>query len=695
MRSPAQRMALWVGMIAACMAMLVLPERTFGDDEQPPRSLFQRAFGGVLSAPKETEATLRKSVQKDVSALYGDNSKMTAAVALQRTLNRLESLPADNSPLDATQQVIANVYRSDPVRGQLVGYSMGLLTWDKHIGDQHKDQFPLAVRIFQALGVPDDVSSWQISAERAITLYADDGVDRQIEAAEEVARAVWAVGQRARDQWPGMSKEISAFTFVWAFQNHESFRPANWPTRLRSAVDTSQPDYVRIYGFNHTPVPLNLTASLDDSGSDNLAVLIEYGMNRDRISSGKVLSVQMAAVNLAGRSRSMYFAPAIRDVLANTDNPDLRRAAEVALKACTRPVAEINKSPETAALIDLDTQRIDEIFLGWLSTTSGTPQSAELRSLTGLDYGDERDAWLTWWKRDQQSRTMCRNGERNFLYRGRVVDDRGQPISQATVSVSVAGEFTYHLYGGPIHGWVDTDRDGRFLIRCGFGTIDRDRRGIVSAVMHVNRPGYHYLASTGPLKRYFTEFDLSDEPLIQIDPDETVYPRSPVEMTMILRPAAQVEVSVVDSAGQPVKPLNIGARWVELHPEEASPVGYCGCCDENWASGVFMPETVQRNQPRSVWLPAAAPGLPPEQVRPALAAYAKQRTEPVVSFYFSQFRPGVSRRFAIYTQPKASEPDAISNAVSLPTAGRYRVQLTWNPDAPPDQQLLAEVTSSP
>ena len=210
--------------------------------------------------------------------------------------------------------------------------------------------------------------------------------------------------------------------------------------------------------------------------------------------------------------------------------------------------------------------------------------------------------------------------------------------------------------------------------------------------MHINRPGYHFLASTGPLKRYFTEFDLSDEPLIQIDPDETVYPRSPVEMTMILRPAAQVEVSVVDTAGRPVKPLNIAARWVELHPEEASPVGYCGCCDENWASGVFMPETVQRNQPRSVWLPAAAPGLPPEQVRPALAAYAEQRTEPVVSFYFSQFRPGVSRRFAIYTQPKASEPDAISNAVSLPTAGRYRLQLTWNPDAPPDQQLLAKAT---
>jgi hypothetical protein len=669
------------------------------EDGRTLRSIFSRNAPRPENAAAGLEASLRKNLREEEAALKGSNPKLSAVVALERLVARLNRLPADSTPLDPTQQAISAIYRADPPRQRLVTLSCDLLSrrlesWDRtnFIGGNRDDQFLAAVQIFQAIGLPKDVNYWHSNVREAIALVADEGAGKQIEIAEGAAGAIWRVAGRAGDQWPNMTKEIDPFTFVWAFHHDETFRPENWPVRLRWAGDVGQPDYLRIYGFDHTPLPLNLTRPLDDTNIENLAFLILFAMRHDQNSSGKLTPVQIAAVNLAGRSRSLYFAPSIRDVLEQTESPELRRAAEAALRACTRPSAVVTPEPDTEAQLALDTQRIDEIFASWKPAAAGTPHVEELRTLIGLDYGDDRAAWLLWWERDQQSRKMCSNGDRKFLYRGSVRDERGRPLSQATVSVSVAGEFTYHRYGGPIVDWVDTDRDGRFLLRCGFSTPDRDHRGIKSAVFNVNKPGYHFLAATGALKRYFTEFDLTEEPLIEISPDEIVHPRSAVDLEIILLPAAQVEVSVVNAGGEPVKPLNIEARWTELHPEESSPVAYCGCCGESWASPVFTPGTAERHQPRRVYLAAESSGLPPAQVAATVAPYAKLGTDPAVSFYFSQFRPGISRRFALFNKPKANEPDAVSNAITLPTAGRYRVQLTWDPAAAPEQRLRAGVT---
>ncbi len=668
----------------------------WAQDARPSlRSLLTRKAPSEAESVAALEASLRKSFPDEDAALDGDRPKLAARDALQRLVARLEQLPGDQRELNPTQRAIANVYRADPIRVRLINRSIELLTWDRtrHLGGTRKEQFLPAVQIFRALGEPRDVS-WQINARQGIDLFADDGVEKQIEVATEVARAVWAVGQRAGDQWPTFAKDIDPFTFVWTFAEQETFRPDNWPVRMRNAVGTSGSDYVRVYGFRHTPLPLRLTGPLDDSNIDNLAFLILFGMRNDQNSSGTLLPVQIAAVELAGRSRSLYFAPQLNELRDQSKNVDLRRAAEIALKACTRPPAQGTPSAEIDAWLTLDTARIDALFTAWKDAPDALPQVDELRRLIGLDYGNNRAAWLTWWERDQQSRQMCRNGERTILYHGRVVDDRGQPLAGTTVSVSVAGEFTYHKYGGPIAGWVDTDRDGRFLIRCGFSKYDRDHRGVYSAVLNVNQPGYHFLASTGPVKRYFTEYDLTDETLIQITPDERVAPRSAVEMNIVMRPAAQVEVTVVDADGQPFQPLNLEARWVELHPEEASPVGYCGCCDESYASEVFTPETVERNQARSMTLTRDTPGKVPTTVPNRVADNTELAKEPV-SFYCSQFRPGVSRRFALVTNPRTNETAAVSNAVSFPTAGRYHVTLTYNANALPDQRVRAEVTPLP
>lgn len=680
-----------------CGIVTTFSSAALAQDARPSlRSLLARKVPAEAESTTALEVSLRKSFLDEDAALDGDRPNLPGHVALQRILGRLAQLPSDQSELNPTQQAIANVYRADPLRVRLINRSKELLTRDrtKQLGGTRKEQLLPAVQIFRALGEPRDIASWQINARQGIERFADDGVEKQIEAATEVARAVWAVGQRAGDRWPTVAKDIDPFTFVWAFAEHETFRPDIWPVRMRNAVGTSEPDYQRVYGFRHTPLPLRLTGPLDDSNIDNLAFLMLFGMRHDQNSSGTLLPVQIAAVELAGRSRSLYFAPQLKELRDQSTNAELRRAAEIALKACTRPPAKGTPSPEINAALALDTARIDGIFAQWKDAPDALPQVEELRSLIGLDYGNNRAAWLTWWERDQQSRQMCRSGERTILYHGRVVDDRGQPLAGTTMSVSVAGEFTYHKYGGPIAGWVDTDRDGRFLIRCGFSKYDRDRRGVYSAVLNVNRPGYHFLASTGPVKRYFTEYDLTNETLIQIAPEELVVPHSAVEMNIVLRPAAQVEVTVVDADGQPFQPLNLEARWVELHPEEASPVGYCGCCDESYASEAFTPETVERNQARSMTLTRDTPGKVPATVPNRVADNRELAKEPV-SFYCSQFRPGVSRRFALVTNPRTNETAAVSNAVSFPTAGRYHVTLKYNAEALPDQRVRAEVMRLP
>lgn len=641
------------------------------------------------------EASLRKSVSRDVSALLNETSD--AALALKRVLAHLDRLPTDDSVPDAEQQILKSIYHSEPTRNQLVSVSRRLLHSEmtKTIGGQRKEKLLAGIRLFRALGAAKDLSTWQIGASQTIDRYTDEGLEGQIEIAEEIAKTTWDVCQRGETDWAAVSKTFSPFTFVWAFHNHKSFRPTNWPVRMRSAIESSQPVFQQVYALNHTPLPLKLTGPLDQTSIENLAFLIVFAIRNEENSAGSLLPVQLAAVNLASRSRSLYFAPTIKDVLDKTSSEELRRAARTALAACTRPVAVANTSELTVRQLAIDSTRIDEILGGWKADASRNVDFDELKSLVGLDYGDDRDAWLLWWERDQQSRLACRNEERNFLYRGLVRDDQGRPIVDATVSVSVSGEFSYHQYGGPIAGWVNTDRQGRFLIRSGFSKYDRDRRGIYPAMIEINKPGYHFVSSTGLSRHYVTEYDLTGETLIQVDPDEVVHPGEAVEADVVLRPAAQVKVSVTDAAARAVMVANIEARWTELNPEEASPVGYCGCCDESYASSLFTPERGQLHKPRSVWLARAKPDQVPATISANIDRYRSAADGQDVAFYFSQFRPGVSRQFAIYATPDDKEPTAISNTVSLPAAGTYRVQLTWNPQAPPERQLHADVNLEP
>jgi hypothetical protein len=641
------------------------------------------------------EASLRKSISRDVSVLINEISD--AAQALQRVLAHLDRLPTDDSIPDTEQQILKSIYHSEPTRNHLVYVSRRLLhsEMSKKLVGQRKEELRAGIRLFRVLGTPKDLSTWQIGTSQTIDRYTDEGLDGQIAIAEEIAKATWDVCQRGETDWAAMSKTFTPFTFVWAFHNHKSFRPTNWPVRMRSAIGTSQPVYQQVYALNHTPLPLKLTGPLDESSIENLAFLIMFAMRNEENSAGSLLPVQLAAVKLAGRTGSLYFAPTIKNVLDKTSSDELRRVASTALAACTRPVAVANTSELTIRQLALDSTRIDEIFEDWKADASRNVDIDQLKSLVGLDYGDNRDAWLLWWERDQQSRKACRNGERNFLYRGRVLDDQGRPIVDATVSVSVSGEFTYQKYGGPIAGWVNTDRQGRYLIRSGFSKYDRDRRGVYPAIIEINKPGYHFVSSTRLSRHYVSEYDLTVETLIQIDPNEVVHPGEAVEADVVLRPAAQVKVSVTDAAARAIMVTNIEARWTELNPEEVSPVGYCGCCDDSYASSLFTPVRGQLHKPRSVWLARAKPDQEPATVSANIDRYRSAPGGQEVAFYFSQFRPGVSRQFAIYASPEDQKPTAISNAVSLPAAGTYRVQLTWNPQAPPERQLHAEVSPEP
>lgn len=582
----------------------------------------------------------------------GDRNEETAA--LLRMLQRLEhAFPTD--PRKRPDLDLQRLLSHDGIRSPLLGIANRALSGDR------RAEYLRGARIYQALGRADDLERFtQLVDHKVLGPFGEARNELHLgmnsgSLAHAMMEAGWTmVQQRGGDPWRA-SGELGAIVFVRAINERPDYRPKGWQERLAAYLVRHQGSPITIkYLLDQFPVPIPQPVHLDEHSILNPAVMITILIKSAANSDGRQTQRQIAALNLAARTRSLYFQPAIRNVLLETDDDAVRQSAQRALQACTRP--KQLPAPGRVAKNRFDVVRADELLKRIAGSQAMPADFEHLRNLIGLDYGLDRDRWLRWWEQDQYGRGTSGKQGRPFVIQGRVLDAAGEPIVGATVSASPATYFSKFTYGGYVSGWTDTDQQGRFKVRFGMHKETREEFGVVPAVFRAGKKGLTITSFSSRPGRYLSEDEIAGDSVLRINESEILRPGIPLEIDFVMQPGVVLSAVVEDEQGASIDAKRILIRWHDAGPHEPGPVGFCKCCDHYSACHDLLP-----------W------NAPPGQQR-----YTSFDRHNDKRFHLPAMWAGVPREFAVELTRESSEPEVISDDVTFDQPGHYQLRLIVN-----------------
>ncbi len=276
-------------------------------------------------------------------------------------------------------------------------------------------------------------------------------------------------------------------------------------------------------------------------------------------------ATQVAALEVAEMTGSVYFMPSIQAVIDRSDNESVVAAARCALAACARPLATPLTTNDSWPSLDFPAERAAQLIARIKKKTDVPSAVAELQKITGLDFGNgvdqgSRNSWLEWWYREQATIDNAVDGKREFLVHGMVTDPHGQPLRGATVKAEVP--YSPSPSGIAQAAYSLSDNDGRYLLRIGFFQ-NVDGLPITKASFCASLPISHAVRSDDqPTDRILSRLLLEDDPIADVKQAEAIYAGRPVEMNFTLYPTARLRVAVVDSEGKPLSPEKLSVRYI-------------------------------------------------------------------------------------------------------------------------------------
>lgn len=583
---------------------------------------------------------------------------------------------------------LSEFFQSDRIRSPMVRSLQPLMG----TGSRGSDQYDHAIRIIRELGRPNDLKEigilfYEHSDRSPLNVLARDESQLKLRLRPESRAfqfldAARTVARRSSKpvQFANMLGQLD---FLHRLTTEPGYRPAGWEQRFAQCLPDGyqRPSLLSLYALENAPLPLPVPEEIGPSSSfDHLIPRICYVV-RGHLSPSP--DEQIAALNLAARTKSCWFLPHIRNALTSK-NANVRAAAKVAEQACVKPRWSQPLPAEARRLAELDVTKVDAILSRLEKSDAqavAMEDARELSQLTRLDYGQDKAAWLDWWKEEKYSRRIAFEGRRPIVITGTVTDHLGQALPEATVTLSLHRNY---VYGAAMTARVTSDRRGRFLLRSGYPkdvskVTNEASIGVLPGFVFVEKPGYEIATMSHPQKLQYSEFDVSEDSILRIAREDLQRTDEPLTLNASLRPAVQVAVKIEDPLGKSVSPITVSATWTEATGGQISPASRCSCCGEYSAWPAFS----EKHQ--------AAVGVRVCDLR-------KQSDD---EFSFRQFRPAVARAFTVLVAkpgPNAAnrvEPEETTQLIDFPQPGQYVVRLKYDSTAQPGSRInVIDVTSA-
>ncbi len=616
------------------------------------------AFGSnsmPTMAKEKSDRVLGAMIDEANATLAADRD--TATEAMSRMLDRIElAFPSEthqppNSELrqllshdKVRQHILASVYRDIAFPGDFLDgdFAVACLRFAK---------------VYKALGKPEDLARIPVTLDHyAFGANGFFNDETKLESdKKKVTNALMSMTRTLVNRGADPRQAhgaLGAMTFAKAIAERPGYRPQDWQKRL--ARNLADHDFSRVcirYLLEQYPVPIPLPVPIDQESTENPVVMIsQYIVGRyDSIGSRRLH--QIAALNLAGRTRSVYFQPAIREALEKTEDNEVRTAARRALVACSRPVKATE--PQSDKNLELDLATVDGLLEKVERSEAADRDYARLQKLVGLDYSNDRDRWLIWQEKDMYGRTMAGEQPRSYIVQGNVVDATGHPVEGATIAASPSNSFSKFKYGGPISGWSDSDLSGRFEVRFGMHHDTKEGIGIVPVVYHAKKKGFALKSFSVTPRRYLSAIDIADDSVLQIGENELQRPGIPLEIDFVMVPGVVLSATVEDQQGKPVEAKYVSLRWTDVESVEPYPFGYCNCDGEYSACSRLMPWGKVDIKERST-------------------RFSKHRDN---SFSLPAMWAGIPREFIVTIEHTVDTTTTVSDKITFDEPGRYRVRL--------------------
>ena len=401
----------------------------------------------------------------------------------------------------------------------------------------------LGMQIYRAIGDQTTYGDFKITVEAF--LYAETDDDALL---KELIDTAWFLfcdraDQPPKDLSPYQTKDAQPddFTFLRLLGTRDDFRPDNWEDTLELAI-LSEFVEVREYAMKYLPT---------DVGEQTYKAisLNIYGRYQ------AYPSVQIASLEAAAKSQSIYFLPAIRKIITDTEDPakaavtdedksarsQILVSARKALKACTPAPLDAVDPREEFPAIPFPEKKVAELMRRVEKLDRVPDAIKQLRELTGLDFGDastvsSRRGWMAWNSRERVNTRSAGPDGRPFVMHGRVTDANEKPIPGARVVAHV--QTRLHRPGGVLVAYTSADNNGRYVLRFGFGKRASDLPARTYYVDASDGRKLKLAESDKPPGRIISHSNLADDPILGIRRADCLLPGQPLKQDFVLRPGS-------------------------------------------------------------------------------------------------------------------------------------------------------------
>ncbi|MBC8350476.1 MAG: M48 family metalloprotease [Planctomycetes bacterium] len=535
-----------------------------------PESVGAAAVAGIaeIATPEATGELL---------LLFSAHSKQVGNDAYYKLMGRLP-VSSPNGPVrpfwtQYNQQLAANAWNGKQRRRAieianhfLITNHYSQLDVSREVGLLH------ACRILMALGDREQYSDLASSvySVTATNDRIDDTVARLSEAAWFLFCNRQTLPPQDLDRHIDSAKAnaLDALTFLRLLTLRDDYRPEGWEDRLRSLLTESCPS-MRYFAIQNVPFPFSQDVAYSISQN------IEEAWARHGDSQGNIQihpPLQIAALALAERSRSIYFLPSIRKVIETSKDEQVLAAAQRALAACSRKPILANRNRTEWPQLDFPVERVETLMANFKKREDLPNVVAELREITGLDYGEgvaieSRTGWSYWWSRERSNIHGSADGDRDFLVYGRITDPAGKPLPRAWAEADVSSNFG--SFGGVRVAYTLADDDGRYLLRFGFPKNKVPGDGAATVRVQGSDPGdYAALPEDEHRLRVMSRFEVKDDSIMPIRKEDAFYGGHPIEANFTLHPKTRLRVHIVDSDNGPVAPEMLSIRYTPAGASE-------------------------------------------------------------------------------------------------------------------------------
>lgn len=479
---------------------------------------------GAMKTPQATKALI---------GLTKDDRDSVVTAASQEIAKRVKGEHPSVLPEHETEllEMAARLIRRDQLAAAELTVSQGI---------------SIGLQIYRGIGDEDSYATLKPVLDELPYRYLDDEP-----LTKEFVDTTWFIFCNRSDIPPqdlgpflADDTQLDVFTFLRLLKTRKDFRPTKWEDTLEHAI-LSEFVAVRRHAMLHLP--------------DGIGLQTYAAINRNIFGRYGAYPIQIESLEAAARTQSIYFVPSIRKLIADLQTPPkdglaakeklsdedktlrnrVLQSARKALKACEpKPLAQPERRTEFPAC-PLSEIKVTQLMRRVEKLDRVPDAIRQLRELTGLDFGDASDvssrrAWMVWHSREKSSKRSSEPGDRPFVVYGRITDPEGNPLPGAWAQAYV--QTRLHKPGGVRVAYTIADKDGRYVLRYGFGKRKSELPARTSFIDAIDGRRFVLRETDKPPTRIISESKLADDPVLGIKSTNCILPGVPFKQDFTLHP---------------------------------------------------------------------------------------------------------------------------------------------------------------